>query len=91
MAEHLDDIPNPEIEQVKIILTTLFLCIEYAMKHVSKHEGEGAASELKAKMVQALKSGDIDMALLEERTTFDLVVSKIEQLSWSDPIAGRQQ
>lgn len=89
MAEHLDDIPNPEIEQVKIILNTLYLCIGYAVRHVARHEGEEAASALKANMLGAIKNGDIDMALLEDRNGFDLVVSKIEQLTWDDPIAER--
>lgn len=90
MAEHLDDIPNPEIEQVKIILNTLYLCIGYAVRHVASQEGEEAASTLKASMLDAIKKGDIDMALLEDRNGFDLVVSKIEQLTWHDPIAERR-
>lgn len=91
MAKSLDDMPNPEIEQVKIILNTLYLCIGYAVGHVAKHEGEEVASALKVKMLDALKGGDIDMALLEDRSAYDLVVSKIEQLTWDDPIAERHQ
>jgi hypothetical protein len=90
MAEHLDDMPNPEIEQVKIILNTLYLCIGYAVSHVAMCEGEEAASDLKIKMLKALEHGDIDMALLEDRSAFNLVVSKIEQLTWDDPISERQ-
>jgi hypothetical protein len=82
---------GPELEQVKIILNTLYLCIEYAVKHVAQHEGAQAASDLKASMLKALKSGDIDMALLENARTFDLVIPKIEQLSWDDPIAERHR
>ncbi len=89
MADSTEEMAGPEIEQVKIILNTLYLCIEYTMRHVAKHEGAEAASKLKANMLEALKSGDIDMALLEERKSFDLVIPKIEQLTWDDPIAGR--
>jgi hypothetical protein len=89
MAEHLDDMPNPEIEQVKIILNSLYLCIGYTVRHVARQEGDEAASTLKANMLAAIKNGDIDMALLEDRRGFDLVVSKIEQLTWDDPIAER--
>jgi hypothetical protein len=89
MAERLDDMPSPEIEQVKIILNTLYLCIGYAVRHVAEHEGDETASTLKANMLAAIKNGDIDMALLEDRRGFDLVVSKIEQLTWDDPIAER--
>ena len=90
MVERLDDMPNPEIEQVKVILNTLYLCVGFAVGHVARHEGEEAASALKADMLEALKNGDIDMALLEDRSGFDLVVSKIEQLSWNNPIAERK-
>jgi hypothetical protein len=91
MVDRLDEMPNPEIEQVKIILNTLYLCIGYAVRHVARHEGEEAASALKASMLDAIKNGDVDMALLEDRNGFDLVVSKIEQLTWDDPIAERHQ
>ncbi|MFC3204876.1 hypothetical protein [Aquamicrobium soli] len=89
MPEYLDDMPNSEIEKIKIILNTLYLCIGYAIRHIDVHEGQEAASSLKANMLDALKNGDIDMALLEDRSAFELVVSKIEQLTWRDPIAER--
>ena len=91
MADDIEEMAGPELEQVKIILNTLYLCIEYAVKHVAEHEGAQAASDLKANMLKALKSGDIDMALLENARTFDLVIPKIEQLSWDDPIAERHR
>lgn len=91
MADNIDEMAGTELEQVKIILNTLYLCIEYAVKHVAEHEGAQAASDLKASMLKALKSGDIDMALLENARTFDLVIPKIEQLSWDDPIAERHR
>lgn len=89
MADSMEEMAGPEIEQVKIILNTLYLCIEYAVRHVAKHEGAEAASALKGNMLRALKTGDIDMALLEETKTFDLVISTIEQLTWDDPVAER--
>lgn len=89
MADDIEEMAGPEIEQVQIILNTLYLCIEYAVKHVAQNEGEEAASALKSNMLKALEHGDIDMALLEERRTFDLVISKIEQLTWNAPIAER--
>jgi hypothetical protein len=89
MADDIEEMAGPEMEQVKIILNTLYLCIEYAMRHVAEHEGAEAAMELKGNMLKALKHGDIDMALLENAKTFDLVIPKIEQLSWDDPFAER--
>ncbi len=89
MNESMDEMAGPEIEQVKIILNTLYLCIEYAMRYVANNEGEEAAMDLKGAMLKALKKGDIDMALLEESKMFNFVIAKIEQLSWADPIAER--
>ncbi|ODT17014.1 MAG: hypothetical protein ABS35_26810 [Kaistia sp. SCN 65-12] len=91
MADSMEEMAGPEIEQIKIILNTLYLCIEYAMRHVAEHEGAEAASALKDNMLKALENGDIDMALLEERKTFDLVVSRIDQLAFDDPIAGQRR
>lgn len=90
MADDIEEMAGPELGQVKIILNTLYLCIEYAMRHVAEHEGADAASEFKDNMLSALKHGDIDMALLEDARTFDFVVPKIEQLAWDDPITERQ-
>lgn len=87
MADSLEEMAGPEIDQVKIILNTLYLCIEYAARHVARHEGDEAAAALKSNMLEALKSGDINMSLLEETKTFDLVISRIEQLTWDTPIA----
>lgn len=90
MVDRIEEMGGPELEQVKIVLNTLYLCIEYVVRHVAEHEGEEAAATLKSNMLTALKNGSIDMALLEETKTFELVISKIEQLRWSDPIAEGQ-
>lgn len=88
MVDATEQINATEMEQIKIILNTLYLCLGYAMKHVDKHEGSVAATGLKAEMLKSLKSGSINMALLEETKSFDLVVSKIEELSWTDPMGN---
>ena len=38
MADDIEEMAGPELGQVKIILNTLYLCIEYAMRHVAEHE-----------------------------------------------------
>jgi len=81
MAGEIDNVSETNMEQIKIALNTLYLCIDYSMKHIASHEGVDAAGKFKEGMLQALKNGDIDMALLEETRTFDLIVSKIEALS----------
>lgn len=80
VTDDIEEMARPEMEEVMIILNTLYLCIEFVMKHVAENEGAEAASELKNNMLKALKGGDIDMALLEDAKTFDLVISRIEQL-----------
>lgn len=81
MAEEIETVTDTNMEQIKIALNALYLCIGYSMKHISSYEGVEAAARFKAGMLRALKNGDIDMALLEERKTFELIVSKIESLA----------
>jgi len=80
MVDERDNISETNLEQIKIIFSTLLLCVDFAMKHISSHEGAESAENFKQKLLTALKNGDISMALLEENKTFDLVVSKIEAL-----------
>lgn len=44
MADGADSVDGPEMEQIKIVLNTLYLCIAFAMTHIAKHEGAQAAS-----------------------------------------------
>ena len=81
MADVSERVSDTNLEQLKIIFNSLYLCLEFAMKHIAAQEGAEAAAQFKSRLLEALTSGDINMALLEERTTFDIVVSKIEGLS----------
>lgn len=80
MANVGENVSETNLEQLKIIFNTLYLCLEFAMKHISAREGSEAAIEFKRQLLEALTTGDINMALLEENKTFDIVVSKIEGL-----------
>lgn len=80
MAEEIEKMTDTNMEQIKIALSSLYLCLEFAMKHIADQEGSAAAADFKERLIQALKSGDINMALLEESKTFALVASKIEAL-----------
>ncbi len=84
MVDASENVSETSMEQIKIILNTLLLSLEFAMKHIASRDGAEAAERFKEELLLALKNGDISMALLEENKTFDLVVSKIENL-------GRQQ
>ena len=81
MADEIENVTDTNMEQIKIALNALYLCIGFSIKHISANEGVESAKKYKDSMLEALKSGDIDMALLEERKTFDLIVSKIEALA----------
>lgn len=83
MSDATEAVSDTNMEQIKIVLNSLYLCIDYAVRHISSHEGAQAAADFKQEMLTALKNGDIDMALLEESRTYDLVVSKIEALGRS--------
>lgn len=86
MSDQVESVSGTNMDQIKIAMNALYLCVDFAMKHIAKHEGMDAAAEFKAKLLTALQNGDIDMALLEETRTFDLIVSKIEAL---DPAPGQ--
>ena len=80
MANVGDKVSETNLEQLKIIFNTLYLCLEFAMKHISDREGREAAAYFKHQLLEALTTGDINMALLEENKTFEIVVSKLEGL-----------
>ncbi|KUL95536.1 hypothetical protein DK26_10430 [Bosea sp. WAO] len=80
MVDGSDDVGGSGMEQIEIVLNTLYLCIDYAMKYITMREGAESAAQFKEEMLKALKSGDINMALMEETKTFDFVVSKLEAL-----------
>lgn len=75
-----DSVSGTNMDQIKIALNTLYLCVDYAVKHIAANEGIASADEFKARMLEDLKSGAINMALLEETKTFDLIIGKIEAL-----------
>lgn len=80
MTDASEQVSDTNLEQLKIIFNSLYLSLEFAMKHISAREGAEAAAEFKSRLLEALTSGDINMALLEESKTFDIVVSKIQGL-----------
>ncbi len=91
MANQTDGVAGEELGQIKIILNTLYLCIGYAIHHIAAHEGAESAAKFKTNMLESLEKGDIDMALLEEPKTFDLVISKIQALTIPAVASGADQ
>ncbi len=80
MVDVSEKVSDTNLEQLKIIFNSLYLCLEFAMKHIAARDGVEAAAEFKNLLLEALTAGDINMALLEESKTFDIVVSKVQTL-----------
>jgi hypothetical protein len=65
-------------EQLHIIIGTLYLGLARAMEHIARTENPSSVDEFRSRFLTALKSGDINMSLLDDAKTFDLVVSIVE-------------
>jgi hypothetical protein len=65
-------------EQLHIIIGALYLSLAYTLRHVTAVEGPTAAGAFKDRLLTAVKNGDLDMSLLDDAKTYDLVVSMIE-------------
>lgn len=65
-------------EQLRIIIGTLYLSLARAIEHISRTESSSSVDGFKDHFLTALKRGDIDMSLLDDAKTFDLVVSIVE-------------
>lgn len=71
-------VASPDL--IKIALNTLYLCLESAVRHIEKVEGSQAAAEFKSALLEGVKDGSVDMALLEDAAVYDFVVPRIENL-----------
>lgn len=69
-----------ELDEVKIVVNSLYLSLSFVLDRMAKASGRGAALETRQALIDALKAGDIDMAIMEDRTLFDFVVSIVEAL-----------
>lgn len=76
-------------EQLHIIIGTLYLSLARAMEHVARTESPSSVDGFRDRFLTALKSGDIDMSLLDDAKTFDLVVSIVEgAMERKEAVAG---
>lgn len=78
MAAQIEIPADASIEQLHIVVGTLYLSLAEAMKHIAKTEDPSSVDGFKSRFLTALKDGDIDMSLLDDSKTFDLVVSIVE-------------
>ncbi len=71
---------DASIEQLHIIIGTLYLSLGYMVERIAKPTDIASAAQFKEEFMSALKSGDIDMSILDDAKTFDLVVQMIRSL-----------
>ena len=72
------------LEQIKIVVNALYLCLGHAVTHIETRESPQAARKFKAGLMDALTDGNIDMAIFEDRKTYDFVVAMIDGLPASE-------
>jgi len=65
---------------MQIALNTLYLCLENAVRHIEEAESPTEASEFKSGLLEQVKDGRINAALLEDSALYEFVVPKIERL-----------
>jgi hypothetical protein len=79
----IEKVPLPKdasVEQLHIIIGALYLSLGYAIERIAKPTDIASTAQFKEEFMRALKSGDIDMSILDDSKTFDLVVQMIESL-----------
>lgn len=75
------EIPSgANLEQIKIVVNALYLCLGYAVDHIKRIEGANPSIEFKENMLNAVRNGNIDMSIFEDAKTYDFVVAMIEEL-----------
>lgn len=78
MAEKLGIPADASDEQLNIIIGVLYLSLAHAVEHIAKAESPSSVVAFKDRFLTALKGGDINMSLLDDAKTFDLVVAIVE-------------
>ena len=80
MLEQREVPTGVNLDLINIVLNAQSLCLQHAFQHIAKVEGSGAASAFKPELLEAVRDGSIDMALLEDKAIYDFVVTMIEKL-----------
>lgn len=78
MAAQIGIPGDASIEQLNIIIGALYRSLAHAMEHISATESHASTVAFKDELLTGLKSGDIDMSLLDDAKTFDLVIAIVE-------------
>lgn len=89
MAQKIGIPADASTEQLHIIIGALYLSLAQAMQHIAKMDDSGSARAFKDRFLTALKNGDIDMSLLDDANTYDLVIGIVESaMDMEHPVAA---
>jgi hypothetical protein len=80
MSERPEIPTGISLDLINIVVNTQSLCLQHALKYIAKVAGPEAALRFKESLLEAVKHGSIDMALLEDAAIFDFVVSMIDSI-----------
>lgn len=80
MAKRPEIPSGANLEQIKIVVNALYLCLEYAVDHIRQIEGASPSVEFKENILNVVRNGNIDMSIFEDAKTYDFVVAMIEDL-----------
>ena len=69
-----------DLEEVKIVVNALHLSLAFLLNYIEKSAGRDAAIQARNALIEGVKAGSIDMAIMEDRKTYDFVVSVVERL-----------
>ncbi|MBE7734032.1 hypothetical protein [Devosia faecipullorum] len=75
------------VEEMKIVVNALYLSMAFLLQRIEDSAGKAAAAEAREALIDNLKDGDIDMAIMESRKTYDFVVSVAETLPVPSPVS----
>jgi len=71
---------DTDVEEMKIVVNALYLSLAFLLDEIETIGGKGAAEKARAALIENLSDGSINMAIMEDRKTFDFVLSVAEAL-----------
>jgi len=69
-----------DLEVIKIAVNSLYLSLGFLLKYIEETNDKDAAIAARNALLENLKNGNIDFAIMEDRKTYDFVVSVVERL-----------
>ncbi len=67
-------------DEMKIVVNALHLSLDFLLNRVAESGGEAAALSARHDLIENLRYGNINMAIMEDPKIFDFVLSVVEAL-----------